>query len=112
MPVKDVFEYNDRWDSVGLRCGNCVYKKEPKEWPDVNKEYGCAKYNLSFATLLRDSGYVEGEWFCRSFENNGTANKGAYEIFCKIRDQLKDDILYGFYGGNGYLKEINFSDLR
>ena len=112
MPIKDVFKYNDRWDSVGLDCSKCAHESPPNEWPDKNRVYCCKRNKISLAIVLNDSGYKEGEWFCKHFEDNGKVNRGAYKTFCQIKDQLRSDVLYGFYGGDGFLKEINFAELR
>ncbi|NCA78378.1 MAG: hypothetical protein EOM90_18770 [Alphaproteobacteria bacterium] len=107
MPVKDVFQYTDRWDSVGLRCFNCSYVNE-NEWPDIGKKYACKLHGISLAVQLDGRGYVEGEWFCKTFHDNGTANKNALATFNNIKSQLEERVLYGFYGKDGNLKEIPF----
>jgi hypothetical protein len=62
-------------------------------------------------SVLADSGYKEGEWFCSAFEGNGKANKSAIFEFASIRQNLSGDVLYGAYGENRQLKEIPFAQL-
>ena len=112
MSVKDPFNYTDRWDSVGLRCTKCKFSSIVNGWPDINKTFKCNKYNLSLKLELDDKGFCEGEWFCKAFKNDGSANKDALNCFNKVHDQLENDVLYGCYGKKGILKEIPFSDIK
>lgn len=106
MPIIDDFPYSGRWDSVGFDCSNCIHIKQPEKWPDVKNEYSCSFHKASLSMELNESKYKEGEWFCKDFENNGTANQKAFQHFQKIKGTLSNKVLYGFYN-KGILKEIN-----
>lgn len=112
MPIRDTFKYTARWDSVGLDCSNCINEMNPNNWPDVNRVYSCKLHKIYLSVELNKEGYKEGEWFCKNFNNKGDANIEALKNFEAIRPKLSENVLYGFYGENGYLKEIPFSELR
>ena len=85
------------------------------EWPNRNRDYGCELHSISLAKILNRGGYVEGAWFCSSFENNGKASPKAVKELSTILAQLSNDVLYGAYGDpyaeNPELKEIPFNEL-
>jgi len=112
MPVKDTFKYSARWDSVGLDCSNCVHFHGPKKWPDIKAESRCMKHNISLRIELNENGFKNGEWFCKSFEDNGSAFTPSFEHFTEIRPQLEENMLYGFYGPDGYLLEYEFATVN
>lgn len=112
MPIKDTFKYEARWDSVGLSCAFCQHQANDKEWPNVRRDYKCALHDVSLAVELKSSGYMEGEWFCRDFEDNGRSYGPSWKHFLEIRETLPQGTLFGFYGADGLLKEIPFSDLE
>lgn len=112
MQKKDDFPHEARWNSVGLDCSQCKNQKSPNKWPDIHRVLSCNLHHFSLDVLLNKKGYQEGEWFCKSFENIGGANLKAVNHFENTKHQLMDDVLYGFYGDNGYLKEIPFAQLR
>ena len=60
---------------------------------------------------LTTTNYLDGEWFCKHFENMGRASEKAVSEFESIRKELDDSIIYGGYGNNGYLKEVLVKDL-
>jgi hypothetical protein len=116
MPIRDPFSYSGRWDSVGLDCSNCVHFKEPKLWPDSQKLSHCKLHKISLSIELGKNGYKEGEWFCKDFQSNGTANQKAVKEFQTVKDHLESRKLYRAYGGafngNAVLKEYNFNNLK
>lgn len=111
MPIKDTFSYTDRWDSVGLDCAFCKHQANSNKWPNLKRNYRCGLHNISLSIELGENGYKEGEWFCMNFNNNGRAFSEAVEHFESIKDRLVENTLYGFYGENGFLKEVSFSQL-
>lgn len=112
MPIKDTFSYIARWDSVGLDCSNCIHFHAPAKWPDVEGKSYCLKHDMSLGIELDTNGFKKGEWFCKSFENDGSAFQPSLEHFKKIQSDLSEDTLYGFYGADGYLLEYNFSTVK
>lgn len=111
MPIKDPFSYSARWDSVGLDCSYCIHFIGPIAWPDIDRTSHCCLHKVSLAIELRENGFKEGEWFCKDFSDNGRANDKAVKQFEKTRDSLLPKVLYGAYGGNGFLKEVTFEKL-
>jgi hypothetical protein len=109
--MKDPFSYSARWDSIGLDCSNCVHQSEV-EWPDKERRYRCILHAMSLAKTIGGNGFKEGEWFCSSFENDGSANPRSMSEFEKIRSELETKVLYGAYGSEGVLKEISFDRLQ
>ena len=112
MPIKDTFKYEDRWDSVGLSCAFCRHQANDKEWPNVKRDYRCALHDVSLAAELDATGFMEGEWFCKDFEDNGRTYRPALKHFIEIRETLPKETLFGFYGKDRFLKEIPFSELE
>jgi hypothetical protein len=41
---------------------------------------------------------MDGEWFCRDFDDDGGAEKQAVEHFLAIRGHLQPQVLYEFSG--------------
>ena len=109
--MEDTFSYSARWDSIGLDCSYCKNRKDI-DWPDVDKEFSCNLHQLNLSATHNESGYREGEWFCKSFENDGKANSNALEVFGEIKSRLSSNVLYGGYGDNGQLKELCFDQLK
>jgi hypothetical protein len=107
MPIKDEFLYDDRWGSVGLDCSKCKYEKKVKKWPIDSGVYYCNFHHKSLDVEINLKGYKEGEWFCKNFENNGNIKKEVMDKFDGIKNNLEEKILYGFYGEDGFLKEVN-----
>jgi len=60
---------------------------------------------------VKERGYVEGEWFCKDYQDNGTTNKKALEIFNEINSQLNSHTLYKFYCKGKCFEEIPFDKL-
>lgn len=112
MPVLDPFSYSARWDSIGLDCFNCAQFRGPESWPDVDGVSFCWKNQLSLTMQLNRSGYKVGEWFCRDFEDNGSADKKSVGEFDGVREAMLPMILYGGYSGSEYLKEVRFEDVK
>jgi hypothetical protein len=112
MPIKDTFSYQARWDSVGLDCSNCVHFRAPAKWPDLKGESYCLKHNMSLCVELGANGFKKGEWFCKSLESDGSAFGPSVEHFKKIRGELEEDTLYGFYGTDGNLLEYAFAVVK
>ena len=108
--VKDIFSYSSRWDSIGLNCAGCKYFQAPPQWPDIDKQSRCELHNISLAVQIGNNGYMEGEWFCSLFE--GRADERAYKEFLSLKPKLKKDILYGGYGNDGNLKEVDMNKLK
>ena len=108
--MRDPFSYSARWDSVGLDCAFCVHQSEV-DWPNVKRDYSCLLHNISLAKELGGNGFKEGEWFCSSFTNDGSAYPKSIEEFSQVKEQLSPNILYGAYGDNKKLKEIPFVEL-
>ena len=129
MPVRDTFPYNARWDSVGLDCSYCRHFSGPVSWPDSGRVSCCRLHQLSLATELGPKGFKKGEWFCRDFaptapppppgiiarvfgRSEARPSAAALRHLDEMRDHLQPDVLYGFYGGDGNLKECPFAQLR
>lgn len=110
--VNDPFSYSARWDSIGLDCAFCKFFGSPKRWPDSQQEVFCNKHRVSLRYRLSTRNYLDGEWFCKHFENNGRAFEKAVSEFESIRKELDDFVIYGGYSNNGYLKEVLIKDLR
>jgi len=110
-PVKDTFRYAARFDSVGLFCGDCIHAVLPQSWPDVDRTFSCGLHGVLLAAELAPTGYMEGEWFCRDFVNNGMAFPPAVEHFEAIKADVPAGVLFGFYGSDGNLKEVPLGDL-
>jgi hypothetical protein len=86
----------------------------PKAWPDLTHWSRCALHDVLLEVELGADGYKEGEWFCRDFvaSADGRASKAAVIHLQEIRDHLRSDVLYGFYGSDGNLREYEFKELR
>ena len=112
MLVKDTFKYEARWDSVGLSCATCRHQANEKEWPNKKRDYKCGLHHVPLRAVLNPSGYIEGEWFCEDFEDNGKSYAPSLKHFIEIRETLPKNTLLGFYGRDGFLKEIPFSELE
>lgn len=112
MPIKDTFKYEARWDSVGLSCAFCQHQANNKEWPNARRDYRCDLHDISLVAELDARGYMEGEWFCKDFEDNGKSFPPALKHFIEIRETLPKETLFGFYGTDRFLKEIPFSELE
>lgn len=128
--IKDTFSYTARWDSVGLDCADCTHFEGPQSWPDSERASRCSLHDLSLEIELGADGYKNGEWFCREFQDSGNRTRpsliarllglrgsprtspAALRHLDENRDQLQSDMLYGFYGRDGNLKEFPFSELR
>ena len=104
--VKDPFSYSARWDSIGLDCAFCKFFSGPKRWPDVKSEVFCNKHQVSLKYRLSVKKYLDGEWFCKHFDDVGRAFHKAEQEFESIRKNLDDSVIYGTYGDDGNLKEI------
>lgn len=70
----------------------------------------CA-FNLPLVISLRNDGYREFEWFCKSFSPQGKVHAAALQEFESIRNDLAPDVLYRGYSGDGSLVEIPFTSL-
>jgi hypothetical protein len=112
MPIKDTFSYKARWDSVGLSCGTCRYQANDKDWPNKNRDYKCGLHDVTLRAELNPRGFIEGQWFCRDFEDNGKSYPASLKHFLEARETLPEKTLFGFYGEDGFLKEIPFSELE
>ncbi len=112
MMVKDSFPREGRWESVGLGCYNCQFFKGPQTWPDKNREIYCNFHKVSLAIELRQSNYMEGEWFCKHFKDNGKSVKNAVKHFEEIKISFEEDILYRFEKPGEDLKEIKINELK
>jgi hypothetical protein len=110
MPIKDTFEYVARFDSVGLDCSFCKHFEGPVEWPDKDRVVRCSLHNLSLTMQLGKTGYKDGEWFCKDYDDHGKAFPKAVSHFKSIQSMLQSGVLYGLYSDTGYLKEVKFED--
>lgn len=108
--MKDPYSYAARWSSIGLDCSNCEHFRGPDTWPDKHRVSECTLHGLSLAVQLNEENYKQGEWFCANFSNVGTANQIAVREFESIRPQLRTTVLYGGYGNNSELVEIEFHE--
>lgn len=94
--IIDPFSYSARWDSAGINCGCCkFFQNITNSWPTTNIE--CTLHNKSLIIELNDDGYLEGEWFCKDFDNREQwpqASKTALEEYIRIQNSLKENILY------------------
>ena len=111
MPVADPFDYSGRWGSVGLDCSNCQHFSGPARWPDAARELSCRLHNVSLAIELADSGYKEGEWFCREFANDGSALEAAQRSFGTLAASLAMGVLYRVNGPGTFLYEVPMREL-
>ncbi len=109
MPIKDIFTYDGRWDSVGLDCSKCKNERKVEKWPVKNGEYYCNFHHKSLDAEINLEGYKEGEWFCKNFETDGSINKEVMGKFNNIKNKLEEKKLYGLYGDNGFLKEVDLN---
>ena len=112
LMVKNTFKQEGRWDTVGLDCGCCQFFKSPSKWPDQNHEIYCNFHKVPLTIELRENNYLEGEWFCKNFKDNGKALKNAFKHFEETKSSLADGILYRFEKINEDLKEININQLK
>lgn len=112
--VQDTFPYVSRWDSVGLDCAGCTHFQGPPAWPDVNRVSACRIHELALDVELNPNGFKRGEWFCTAFAASagGRTTAAALRHLDTLRNELRPDVLYGFYGSDGNLKEYPFSQLR
>ena len=104
--MNDPFSYSGRWGSLGLDCSNCAHFLGPDSWPDEQAVSSCKRHNKSLKLQLTDSGYKEGEWFCSSFSNDGTANAVAANEFEAVRPLLASGVLYRALGPSTDFFEI------
>jgi len=111
MPVKDEFSYSAKWDSVGLSCGFCKHQKNAEKWPNIERNYSCGLHGIPLRIELRESGYLKGGWFCKSFDDNGDAYPAAVSELNKFKDKLEEGILYAPVRGP-FLKEVSFKKLN
>ena len=118
--IKDPFSYSARWDSAGIDCVCCKYcnKKNIKEdWP--TDDLRCNYHSISLNIELHSKGFkksgIEGEWFCKDFQDRGIEDKGAFpravEEFNSIKDELEEKILYEACEQE-YLCMIPFDELK
>ena len=105
--VKNSFERQGRWDSVGLDCSSCQYFKSPSDWPDKKHEIFCNYHKVSLVVELGKDSYKMGEWFCKNFKDNGKSLQSAVAQFNMIKDILKQGILYCIGKVGEDLKEVN-----
>ena len=112
MEIRDTFPYEARWDSVGLCCAFCRHQANSDEWPNTKRDYRCALHDIPLAAELAPSGFIDGEWFCHDFEDNGRAHPTALAHFRAVRSKLPERVLFGFYGQDGNLKQIPFGELE
>jgi len=112
MTVEDPISYSARWDSVGLDCSYCVHQANGDHWPNTERDYKCGLHNVPLRVQLMESGYKNGEWFCKDFENNGRANRKALKELKTILVLLQAGVLYGCYGQDHLLKEVPFKKLE
>src|ERR1700736_3071618 len=98
MPIEDEFPREGRFDSVGLDCSNCKHQQIGSGFPNLNRDYCCGLHHISLAIELQENGYKLWEWFCKDFENNGSAEPAAVEYFDRIREGFAPQILYRLYG--------------
>ena len=75
------------------------------------QEVFCDKHKVSMKYRLSAKNYLDGEWFCKFFDNSGRALEKAVSEFESIRGELDDSTMYGGYGHDGNLKEIPLKDL-
>ncbi len=108
--IKDRFSYSARWDSIGLDCAFCKHFSEPESWPDILKISKCLKHKIYLTFELNEDGYKSGEWFCKYFEDNNGAFPEAIIEFNSLKNEFRENIIYGGYGEEGYLKEVKISD--
>jgi hypothetical protein len=111
MPVKDTFDYAARYESVGLDCAFCQHFRGPEKWPDISRISRCELHHVSLAVELREEGYKLWEWFCRDFTDTGRAFTPSVAHFLEIREQLEPEVLYRFYGTDGFLVEHKIAGL-
>jgi len=77
----------------------------------------CGKHDISLTIELRSSGYMNGEWICKDFEDNGRAFPVAVKEFQeKIHDEMRESILYSLYNTDDgtvakFLEEHPFEEL-
>jgi hypothetical protein len=112
MPLPDTFPYTARWDSVGLGCYCCAHFQGPDKWPDSARASRCALHGLSLTVELNASGFMEGEWFCRDFRDNGKAHAPAVQHLNEIRGSLQAGVLYRLHRADGNLGEHRFDELE
>ena len=109
--MRDPFSYSARWDSIGLGCAFCKHQSKT-QWPNESRDYSCELHSISLAVQLAKNGFIEGEWFCSSFTNDGNADSRALIEFESIQPKMELNVLYGAYGEDKKLKEIPFDELN
>ncbi len=110
MNTKDNFSYSARWESVGLTCSYCVHQKNGTEWPNKLRNFSCGLHKLSLSFQLRENGYLNGEWFCKDFADDGKSYPPGLQEFKELKTGLKEKTIYSPVHKE-FLKEISFSDL-
>jgi ubiquinone/menaquinone biosynthesis C-methylase UbiE len=109
--VKDPFSYAARWDSIGLDCAFCKFFSRPTKWPDSQEEVFCNKHRVSLKYRLTKTDYLDGEWFCKFFDNSGRALTRAVSEFESIREELDGSTIYDGYSEDGNLKELQIKSI-
>ena len=89
--IKDSFSYSVGHGAIGISCSHkCKYFSYSKE----KKKRKCIKYNLSLDLIMvKDDGFIKGEYICNGYEDNGAHEIGLIEFY-KIKNELEDNILY------------------
>lgn len=107
--IKDIFEIHDKW-GIGLDCCECKHCSNPRKggcWP--TNDFQCNLHNISLNIELKENGFLNGEYFCKNFEDLN-AFPPAVEEFSTIKDELEDNVLYEACGKE-YLLAIPFKEL-
>lgn len=109
MPIQDPFSYSAWHDSVRLDCIDCRFFHGPDKWPDTERVSSCTLHTLSLSLELGETNYKRWEWFCRDFNNSGSAHKKSYQEFLAVKDMLPPYVLFRTYSEVGFLLEYPFN---
>ena len=83
-------------------------------WPDLHRSYSCTLHNVPLRVELGQNGRLDGEWFCRDFEDDGrrmAADRPGIAEFESIKNLLEPQKLYRCDPGQSHLKEVSFETL-
>lgn len=110
--IKDTFNRDGRWNSVGLGCHTCQFFDSPEKWPDYEKTIYCKLHKLSLSIEIGKNFYMEGEWICKKFTDNGKSLESAVRHFETVKDLFEENTLYSFSKKDSFFEEHQFKNLK
>jgi len=103
--IIDPFSYSVGHGALGLSCADCMYYEFNAD--PINR--WCKLHKSSLNVMVDENGYLSGEWFCKSYVDNGAHEIGKNE-FESIREELEEDILYQACQEK-YLSMLSFDEI-